>query len=426
MKERVQFISDWETGDLSMAALCREYGVSRQTGYKWVKRYQEMECDIDALRDHSRAPIAHPWATSHELVDLVIRARKQRPTWGPRKLREALMHEYPSLELPAASTIGSILKRHGLTKARHRRRRTPPSQDLLEPRGAHPNSVWCTDFKGQFSTGDGTVCYPLTLMDERTRFLLRCEGLYDTSVGSSKTVFESVFAEYGLPEVIRSDNGVPFACTGPGGLTELSAWWTKLGIRHSRIDPGKPQQNGRHERMHRTLKDETASPPRKSMRAQQRAFDLFRKVYNDERPHEALDGARPADLYVSSQRMYRHVGRMEYPFESEVVFVGATGKARWCGALITIGRVFANDYVRFELTEQGMWEVYYGPTCLGLYDPQKVDGSSCRCDAAGEVDSNNLGFGLEAGTPCLSPSTSISGQTKTEVDGERQGETGHG
>ncbi len=372
MKERVKFISEWETGDLSMVALCLKYGVSRPTGYKWVRRYQEMECEIDALRDRSRAPLSHPWTTPEELVDLVIRARKQRPAWGPRKLRAALKKHYPDLELPGVSTIGSILKRHGLTRKRHRRRRTPPGQSLPQPRGDHPNAVWCTDFKGQFSTGDGTMCYPLTLMDEHTRFLLRCEALNDTSIEAAMPVFESAFREYGLPEVIRSDNGSPFASTGPAGLTVLSAWWLKLGIRHDRIEPGHPEQNGRHERMHRTLKEETALPSRRTMRAQQRAFDKFRKIYNEERPHEALDDACPSEVYVASQRRFpERYMRMEYPFDSDVVPVTKDGKARWCGRLITIGRALAHEDVRFELTQDGTWEVFFGRLSLGLYDPTK-------------------------------------------------------
>jgi transposase InsO family protein len=308
------------------------------------------------------------------MVDLVIRARRQQPTWGPRKLHERLRRAYPQIDLPAPSTIGAILKRHGMSSARQRRRRTPPWTDPLA-HSTSPNSVWCTDFKGQFKTGDGVCCYPLTLMDACTRFLVRCHALQDTSAIAARPVYESAFREYGLPQAIRSDNGSPFASTGPGGLTKLSVWWVKLGIRHERIEPGQPQQNGRHERMHRTLKAETALPPRTSMRAQQRAFDLFRKIYNEERPHEALGGKSPADLYRASQRCFpESEPRMDYPFEKDVVRVDEHGRCKWGRRTIHLGVALAGEPVLFQPIDERCWEVFFGPVLLGVVDPHDSEG----------------------------------------------------
>ncbi len=374
MRERIRFIHEWEKGDLTMAGVCRKYGVSRPTGYKWIQRYLELEGDLTALVDLPRTPHHHPWATDAQMVDLIIRARRQQPTWGPRKLRERLRRAYPQIDLPAPSTIGAILKRHGLSSARQRRRRTPPWTDPLS-HSVSPNSVWCTDFKGQFRTGDGVHCYPLTLMDACTRFLVRCHALLETSASATRPVYESAFREYGLPHAIRSDNGSPFASTGPGGLTKLSVWWVKLGIRHERIEPGQPQQNGRHERMHRTLKAETATPPRASMRAQQRAFDLFRRSYNEDRPHEALGGKSPADVYRASQRCFpEREPRMDYPFEKDVVCVDDQGRCKWGRRTIHVGTALAGEPVLFQPIDERCWEVFFGPVLLGVVDSSDSKG----------------------------------------------------
>lgn len=372
LKERTKFILAWENGELSMAELCRDFGISRQTGYKWVRRYREMGCDLNALHDRSRAPNRHPSRTDQETIDLIVSVRKARPTWGPRKLLIALRQRYPDHPLPSASTIGAILKRKGLSRRRHRRRRTPPSH-ATHDRGDRPNAVWCTDFKGHFSTTDGSVCYPLTLMDEYSRFLIRCEGLLSTSAEEAIPIFDSAFEEFGLPDVIRSDNGPPFASRGPGGLTRLSVWWTKLGIEHARIEPGHPEQNGRHERMHKTLKEDTASPPRSSLRAQQRAFDDFRRIYNEERPHESLDDRAPSDVYLASQKTYEEFDpRVEYPFGHEIVNVTGSGRAIWSGGTVTVGKALAHEQVLFEPTEDGRWEVFFGEMSLGLFNPARM------------------------------------------------------
>ena len=305
LEQRVQFVSEWRKGEASMAALCRAFGIGRPTGYKWVERYFEDgdEGDVRALEDRPRRPLESPHAVDADRADARVRARKLHPHWGPRKLRVWLSREWPRVLWPAPSTIGEILKRHGLVPPRRRRRRTPPSTQPFAA-CAEPNAVWCVDFKGQFRLCSRELCYPLTMSDAFSRFLLRCEGIQVPDTLRARPIFESAFREFGLPKAIRSDNGAPFASTAVGGLTPLSVWWIKLGIFPERIDPGKPQQNGRHERMHRTLKQETASPPKETFRAQQRAFDLFRRRYNEERPHEALGQVPPATRYEPSARPY--------------------------------------------------------------------------------------------------------------------------
>lgn len=318
--------------------------------------------------DQSRAPHQHPWKTPREVEDLIIRARKKRPTWGPVTLKDWLEAEVEGLELPSARTVGRILRRYGLSKKRHRRRRTPPC-DVPLSHCQRPNDVWSVDFKGQFSTQDGAKCYPLTIMDGHSRFLLRCEGLTSTAVRTAFSGFESAFSEYGLPVAIRSDNGSPFASTGAGGLTELSAWWHKLGIHHERIEPGHPEQNGRHERMHRTLKAEAISPPRASPRAQQRAFDLFRKRYNEDRPHQALGGRRPAEVYLSSQKeLPEKTPRIVYEWDQDVVRLDKRGAAVWRRRKVPISTALSHEEVAFEAIGPTCWEVYFGRIILGVYD----------------------------------------------------------
>ncbi len=308
MKERVKFVLEWEKrwdkgkGLLNFAELCREFGISRQVGYGWIRRYREG--DVHALEDRSRRPKTMPTKVGDELEELIVAARKTHPTWGPKKLRAWLMHHRPQLVLPAQSTIGEILRRRGLSHSRRRRRRA--SKGLMQPfaKVTGPNARWCVDFKEHFRTLDGRKCYPLTIIDAFSRFFLRCEGVEDPDGREVERIFDGAFQEFGLPAAIRSDNGPPFASVGAGGLTKLSVWWLRLGIRVERIEPGKPQQNGRLERLHRTLKAETTKPPRQHLRAQQRAFDVFRAQYNEERPHEALAQQTPASCFALSPRRY--------------------------------------------------------------------------------------------------------------------------
>jgi transposase InsO family protein len=270
--------------------------------------------------------------------------------------------------MPAASTIGDILKRHGLIKQRRRRVHTPPYTKPFAQCSA-PNSVWCVDFKGHFKTQDGVRCYPLTIMDAYSRFLIRCEGVLDPDTENVRPIFESAFREFGMPAAVRSDNGPPFASSGAGGLTALSVWWLKLGIAHERIAPGKPQQNGRHERMHRTLKQETATPPHANLRSQQRAFDRFVRLYNEERPHEALDQRAPATEYAPSTRHFVEPSRASFNTpETEQVLVDRDGFVRRGRAKIFIARALADELVDFHPAGDCQWEVRFGSVPLGIID----------------------------------------------------------
>ena len=294
MDQKRQFVLAWRSHTVSRTALCRLFGVSRQTGYKWVRRF-ERTLRWEELAEHSRRPHRSPAATPRWLVRRIVTERERLPLWGPIPLRKRLQTKWPEVIWPAASTIGAILKREGFVVPRARSRGTPPrTQPFSHCR--EPNDVWCIDFKGHFALGNGRRCYPLTVMDAATRYLLACVGFLAPDTANVRGVLETLFRAHGLPKALRSDNGEPFACTtAPAGLTQLSAWWAKLGIRLERIDPGKPQQNGRHERMHLTLKRATCSPPKHSLGRQQRAFDAFRQLYNDERPHQALEPRDPGE-----------------------------------------------------------------------------------------------------------------------------------
>ena len=379
-RQRQQFIANWVedtgVGKVNFAGLCRVYGISRETGYKWVKRFVASRGRLDSLDDRSRRPLTNPDTIPDDVVDLLIRARKKHPYWGPRMLRLWLVKRgEDSTMLPAPSTIGSILKRHGLVRPRQRRRRTPPTMGRKPSVEADcPNDVWGIDYKGQFRTVDGQLCYPLTLVDCFSRYLLRCEALPSTDERRARQVLESAFREYGLPARIRSDNGSPFASTGVGGLTRLSVWWIKLGIRPERIEPGKPQQNGRQERFHRTLKRETVTPPRASMRAQQRAFDIFRRRYNEERPHQALSSAVPDELHVPSTRLFvPDPPDPTYAAHWETRRVTRAGIVSWDRGPIAIGAVLAGEVVGIKPVDHDMFEFYFGPVLLGYYNPARFE-----------------------------------------------------
>ena len=377
MKERVKFVLEWEKrwdageGKLNFAELCREFGISRQVGYEWVTRYQDARFNPSALKERSRRPHHSPAKVSDEVEELLVAARKARPTWGPKKLRAWLSEQYPKLaELPAQSTIGEVLRRRGLTVPR-RLKRVRATQAATQPFAdvTGPNATWCVDFKGHFRTHDGHVCYPLTLLDAHSRFLIRCEGVEDPNGREVQRIFDSAFREFGLPAAIRSDNGPPFASVGAGGLTTLSVWWLRLGIRLERIEPGKPQQNGRQERFHRTLKAETAAPPRATLRAQQRAFDLFRRVYNHERPHEALGQKPPATSFALSPRRYpRPLVRLVTPSPWEhVQRVDKDGFIRWNKQRLFVTRALAHEDVSIEYDgDSEDWLVIFGPLCVGV------------------------------------------------------------
>ena len=294
MDQKTQFIADYLRETFSFTELCARFGVSREAGYRLVERY--LEQGPAGLEARSRRPHTSPNETAAHIVEALLELRRRHPRWGAKKLLPLLGKRHPSWDLPARTTVFEILNRHGMVPKKRRRRAIghpgrPTSQVLA------PNDLWCADFKGEFKTGDGIYCYPLTVTDDHSRYLLGCQGLLSTKVVEAKPVFRRLFKEYGLPKRIRTDNGVPFATNTLARLSKLSAWWVRLGVLPELIEPGKPQQNGRHERMHRTLKAEATRPPAGSCRAQQRKFNHFREEFNHERPHEALDMHTPASRY---------------------------------------------------------------------------------------------------------------------------------
>jgi len=364
--QRMRFVLECLRGEYSMAAVCRVFGISRRVGYKWLRRYG-LE-GVDGLKDRNRAPRRHPNEILPSIEGAVLAARRKHPTWGPKKLRVLLERSDPQTPWPACSTIGEILIRHGLTVPRKRRHRTPPQTGPFRACD-EPNSTWCADLKGWFRTGDGTRCDPLTMSDAFSRYVLRCQGLVHTGFETVEPLFEATFREYGLPRVIRTDNGSPFASRGLGGLSRLSVWWVKLGIVHERIDPGHPEQNGRHERMHRTLKAETASPPAQTFRGQQRRFDLFGLEFNQQRPHEALGMATPASIYVYSPRPYpERVSDVTYPDDVEVRRVKPNGVFNWKNRRVFLGEAFGRELVGLEAIDDRYWRVWFSRVALGVFD----------------------------------------------------------
>jgi len=351
-----------------MAELARRFGISRKTAYKWVERYEvEGEC---GLQERSRAPLNHPNALSEEIVGLILAAKMRWPSFGAPKLWWKLQKELGEQRCPAESSISRVLQNHGLTRAKGRRRWKASGTGGASAYGGN-NEVWCTDFKGWFRTGDGVKCTPLTISDGYSRYLLRCQGL-DGETGSEivQPLFEATMREYGVPVAIHSDNGTPFASVGLGGLTQLAVWWLRLGIRLERSRPACPQDNGRHERMHRTLKAATAQPPSGTLKAQQRAFDGFREEYNQERPHEALGGKTPGEIYAPSLRDFpeRLPKSPEYPSGWETRSVRAGGQMSWKGENIMVTKVLGGQHVGLEPIEDGIWKVYFAAQELGRLD----------------------------------------------------------
>ena len=329
MSERIALIAAVVAQELRMADACRRAGVSRKTGYKWLQRYQH--AGPTGLNDRSRAPHHSPQTLDAATTAQVLAIRATHPTWGPRKVVSHLAAVDQTRAWPAPSTVGDLLARRGLTIPRQRRAHAPPhTRPLAHADG--PNAVWCADFKGSFRTGEGTRCSPLTITEAYSRYLLRCTALTATDTASVQPLFEASFREFGLPVALRTDNGPPVASTGAGGLTSLSVWWVRLGILPDRIRPGKPQENGRHERLHRTLKAETAAPPARSLRQQQHAFDRFQAIYNHLRPHEALAQTPPAQHYTPAPRSFpRRLPELVYPDTCEVRRVRQNGQIRVTG-----------------------------------------------------------------------------------------------
>jgi putative transposase len=380
MRERVKFVLEWEKrwhvgeGLVNMSELCREFGISRERGYTWLNRYRDAGHDVRVLEDRSRRPHNMPTKTPQAIEDLVVAERKKHPKWGPRKLSALLKDRYPGKPIPSSSGVGAILKRRGLTMPRKRRRRrvAPLTQPFAGCTA--PNEVWCVDFKGWFRTGNGVKCYPLTITDGHSRLVIRCEGVKDPNGYEVTRIFDSAFQEFGLPLAIRSDNGPPFASTGAGGLTQLSVWWLRLGIRLERIEPGKPQQNGRHERMHLTLKNDVCSPPSANMRAQQRAFDLWRKEFNEVRPHEALGMKPPLRAYVPSSRKYpRKLTSPDYYEWSHALIVDQQGRVRLGRHKVFVSTALCGEPVLVEPQSEHTWSAHYGQLLLGTIDSNHLD-----------------------------------------------------
>jgi putative transposase len=366
MTERHQFIHDLYGGLFSMTELCTRYGISRKTGYKWLGRYDAH--GQAGLVDRSHAPRQCPHRIADEVAQAICAARRAHPSWGPRKLLAWLRRREPALALPAPSTAGDLLARAGLVKKRPRRRRHR-HPGVVAPITKAPNDIWTADFKGRFRTGDGVYCYPLTVADLHSRMLLGCEALLSTKGRPVRPCFERLFRDYGLPSAIRTDNGVPFASTGLHGLSQLNVWWMRLGIQHQRILPASPHQNGAHERMHRTLKREATRPAAADRRRQQRAFDRFRVLYNEHRPHAALGHRTPASVYRPSARPFpAQLPAIEYPGHYQVRFVCNAGTFRFRNRLLFIANALKQHYIGLEEVADGIWSIYFSRVLLARLD----------------------------------------------------------
>lgn len=366
MNQRQRFIEEWLHNEWSFSALCQAYGVSRKTGYKWLERFKLG--GFEDLADQPRACETHPNATPSSIEAQIVQLRHRHPFWGPRKLKKRLGTLHPEQIWPASSTIGGILKQHGLARPRRKRSRTPIYEGPLT-KGLAPNDVWAADFKGWFKTQDGTRIDPLTVTDLASRYLIRCRAVAQTNGDTVRGQFTAAFQEFGMPRTLRTDNGVPFASVGLGGLSELAVWLIRLGITPERSRPAHPQDNGSHERMHRTLKQETANPPRANPREQQHAFQRFQAVFNDERPHESIDMKTPAEVFVPSPRPFpRKLPEIEYAAGSVTRLVLGNGTIKVMNKQIYASNALIGQPVRLEETQAGQQNVWYGPVLLGELD----------------------------------------------------------
>ena len=367
MEERIRFVLQATREEGSFTALCGEFGISRKTGYKWVARYQAR--GLDGLHELSRRPRASPTRIPAAVEVLVLRERHRHRTWGPKKLQAVLATKYGVAPVPAVSTIGNLLTRHGLTR-KTRRRRPVSAPDRRTRTGAtHPNAVWAADFKGWFRTRDGQRCDPLTISDVCSRYVLTCRIVSGPRGDRVRPVFRGVFRHFGLPDVLRVDNGPPFGSRGVCGLSQLSAWWLQLGIRVEFLEPSHPEQNGVHERMHRTLKADTTRPPAATPEAQQGRFDRWRREFNQERPHEALGMQRPAERYRRSGRRYTdHPQPFAYPRHYEIRRVKSSGIVQWRNRVWYVGAALRGMVVGLTEVDEARWAVYFGALLLGYLD----------------------------------------------------------
>jgi len=368
----MRFVVTHEADLYAMKEQCERFGISRKTGYKWLERFEAE--GPGGLENRSRRPHRSPNQTPENIQALLIEVRLKHPRWGPEKLLDVVGRRHPELELPARSTVAAILKGEGLVKERRRRRRhTHPGKPKTSVTA--PNELWTADFKGEFKTLDGVWCYPLTVADEFSRFILGIDGLLETKGKGVRTVFERLFREYGMPCGIRTDNGTPFVGTNSiHGLSVLNVWWMKLGIPLERIQPGRPDQNGRHERMHRTMKDETQYPPAENPPAQQVCFDDFRSEFNCERPHQALGQKRPAEVWIPSPRPYpKRIPDPEYPKHFLQRRVHKTGNIKFKKQYLFLSQTLAREEIGLEEINDGIWSIYFYNILLGRFDERKFE-----------------------------------------------------
>ena len=364
--EQSLFIDSWLRGEETISELCRRFGISRKTAYKRINRY--VEYGHEGLGDRSSAPHNHPNRTSPEIARQLIEVKQAHPTWGPKKLIALLRAADPDTPWPAPSTAGTILDRVGLVKRRRRRKRAAPWSDPFTD-AVQANDVWCIDFKGWFRTRNGRRVDPLTVQDASSRFLLACAGLTRPKYSQVRRTLDRTFREYGLPRAIRTDNGPPFASLGLGGLTRLSIWWIKLGIIPERIQPGHPEQNGRLERLHRTLKEDTVAPPRSNLTSQQKAFDAFRRCYNEKRPHEALGQRPPSHFFLPSPREYpTSLTPLHYGSDVTVRKVRTNGEIKWKGHRIYLSQALRGEPVGLVQQTTRYWSIIYSSLYIGLLD----------------------------------------------------------
>jgi len=368
MDERMKFVSKILDGE-QMSSLCREFGISRKTGYKIWNRYRNS--GVEAFTDRSRRPYRYANQLPIQVVRTILKLKNEKPSRGAPKIRELILRRFPGIKPPASSTVHAVLDRHGLVTRRKRRRNRATGTPLSW--GREPNDLWCADYKGEFLLGNRRYCYPLTVTDQRSRFLLACEALETTKERFAFTVFDRLFKERGLPKAIRTDNGVPFASpNGLFNLSKLAVWWLRLGIEIERIKPGHPEQNGRHERMHLTLKKETTRPPAQNFLQQQGKFDDFLEEFNVERPHEGLEMQCPAEVYRSSERPYQGLAEPSYPFHDRTITVTTCGRICYRGKKINFSVVFAEQAVGIKEVADGIWLVSFMDYDLGYFDLEGI------------------------------------------------------
>ena len=369
MDQKIRFIADWQSKSFSLTDLSQKYGISRPTVYKLIERYEQ--CGIEGLKEQSRAPKTCPHRTQDKVINLVVQEKLKNRKRGPRKIRAQLKRQHPDLKLPAVSTISYWLKKEGLVEKRKKRLRVPPyTQPFCECEA--PNDVWSIDYKGQFYMKNGLVCYPLTISDNLSRFLLGCKALEGPRYVLTRRYLELVFREYGLPDAIRTDNGTPFAGKSIGGLSRLSIWFIQLGIVPERIEKGCPEQNGRHERMHRTLKSDALDPIARNLKEQQKAFDIFRHDFNHNRPHESLNDQTPNEFYVRSNRPYVEQPYMpEYGYDYTVRNVRHGGEIKFKNRMFFVTELLAKQPVGLKEIADGIWQLQYSFYVLGSLDLRK-------------------------------------------------------